>query len=174
MPVCASGLGLRAAIDYAAAAGMSAREYEPHGKAAAEIAAVYATIRRLVDKCPLPGKPTCRLAGNTTPRLRRKPKPMANPTDLRRAILDQASRGDPKRGPAVEESAPRDTAAGSRGAAQARRAGKASVTGYFAPEVRRQLRRLAADNDTAIQALLGEALNDLFAKRGLPENVERE
>ena len=47
---------------------------------------------------------------------------------------------------------------------------KASVTGYFAPAVR----RLAADSDTTIQALLGEALNDLFAKHGLPEIVERE
>ena len=54
------------------------------------------------------------------------------------------------------------------------RAGKASVTAYFAPTVRRQLRRLAADRDTTLQALLGEAVNDLFAKHGLPELVERD
>ena len=99
---------------------------------------------------------------------------MTNRTDLRRAILDQASRGDSKRRPAPEEPPPGDAAADSGSSAQPSRAGKASVTGYFAPEVRRQLRRLAADRDTTIQALLGEALNDLFAKHGLPEIVARE
>ena len=34
--------------------------------------------------------------------------------------------------------------------------------------------RLAADRDTTLQALLGEAVNDLFAKHGLPELVERD
>ena len=99
---------------------------------------------------------------------------MANRTDLRRAILDQASRGDSTRHPAPQEPPPGDAGPGSGSAAQASRAGKASVTGYFAPEVRRQLRRLAADKDTTIQALLGEALNDLFAKHGMPEIVARE
>ena len=93
---------------------------------------------------------------------------MPNPTDLRRAILDQASRGEQKRGPAAPEPPP-DAAAVSASSARASRAGKASVTAYFAPEVRRQLRRLAADGDTTIQALLGEAINDLFPKHGLPE-----
>jgi hypothetical protein len=43
------------------------------------------------------------------------------------------------------------------------------VTGYFEAAVKRQLRLLAAENDTTIQALLAEALNDLFAKHGKPE-----
>ena len=88
--------------------------------------------------------------------------------DLRRAILDQAGRGSTeKRAHASpEEDA---TAPPPRRPAQPGRIGKVSVTGYFAPEVRRQLRRLAADADTTIQALLGEALNDLFAKHGAPE-----
>ena len=96
---------------------------------------------------------------------------MADPTDLRRAILDQASRREPdppapRREPEAQHSY-RDTQ-------QPSRAGKVSVTAYFTPEIRRQLRRLAADRDTTIQALLGEALNDLFAKHGLPEIVPRE
>ena len=33
---------------------------------------------------------------------------------------------------------------------------------------------LAADSDTTIQAPLGEALNDLFAKHGPAELVERD
>ena len=51
------------------------------------------------------------------------------------------------------------------------REGKTNVTGYFSPTVKRQLRVLAAELDTTIQALLGEALNDLFAKHGKPEVV---
>ena len=90
------------------------------------------------------------------------------PADLRRAILDQAGRGSTQRG---ARSSPPDDAGGSPAtrAVQPGRVGKVSVTGYFAPEVRRQLRRLAADADTTIQALLAEALNDLFAKHGAPE-----
>ena len=49
VPVCPASLGLRAAIDYAAAAGMTAQEYEPRGKAATEIAELYRAIWELVD-----------------------------------------------------------------------------------------------------------------------------
>lgn len=49
------------------------------------------------------------------------------------------------------------------------RPNKTNVTGYFSQGVKRQLRQLALDEDTTIQLLLTEALNDLFAKRGLPE-----
>ena len=48
VPVCAASLGLRAAVDYAAAVGASAQEHEPRGKAAAEIAAVYDAVRQAV------------------------------------------------------------------------------------------------------------------------------
>ena len=92
----------------------------------------------------------------------------AKPADLRRAILDQAGRGAannrPRATPAGDDAAERPARA-----VQPGRVGKVSVAGYFAPEVRRQLRRLAADADTTIQALLGEALNDLFAKHGVAE-----
>ena len=49
VPVCPASLGLRAATDYAAALGMSAHEYEPTGKAATEIAAVYSSVCQLVN-----------------------------------------------------------------------------------------------------------------------------
>ena len=94
---------------------------------------------------------------------------MARSIDLRRAILDQASRGDAGPAPDAEPLARRPGAS-----PPPSRAGKASVTAWFAPAVRRQLRRLAADRDTTLQALLGEAVNDLFAKHGLPELVERD
>ena len=95
---------------------------------------------------------------------------MPKAPDLGQAILEQASRGRSTGKPPVAEGPPPPSAATKpRGLRQASRVGKASVTGYFRPEVRRQLRRLAADSDATIQALLAEALNDLFAKHGLPE-----
>jgi hypothetical protein len=49
-----------------------------------------------------------------------------------------------------------------------------NVTGYFSPAVKKQLRRITVEEDTTIQELLAEALNDLFAKRGMPEIAPRE
>lgn len=46
------------------------------------------------------------------------------------------------------------------------REGKAAVTLYVDPAAAKQLKRLAVDEDTSIQTLMVEALNDLFAKRG--------
>ncbi len=95
---------------------------------------------------------------------------MSRPTDLRQAILGQAHRS----AQSTDDGHPDDVPASQSPTAgrQPGRVGKVSVTGYFRPEVRRQLRRLAADGDTTIQALLGEAINELFAKHGLPELVE--
>ncbi len=46
------------------------------------------------------------------------------------------------------------------------RASTKLIGGHFAPEVSTQLRIIAAEDDTTIQSLLAEALNDLFVKRG--------
>ncbi len=46
------------------------------------------------------------------------------------------------------------------------RQGKKGVTGYFVPEVPRQLKAIAFERDTTVQELLNEALNDLFMKKG--------
>lgn len=48
------------------------------------------------------------------------------------------------------------------------RQGKKALTGYFDPDVLRQLKVMAAADDTTIQALMSEALNDLFKKYGKP------
>lgn len=48
------------------------------------------------------------------------------------------------------------------------REGKKSVVGYFDPFVVKQLKQIALDEETTIQDLLREALNDLFAKKGKP------
>lgn len=46
------------------------------------------------------------------------------------------------------------------------RQGKKQVAGHFDPEVVRQLKLLTIERDATIQALLAEALNDLFKKYG--------
>ena len=48
--VCPASLGLRAVVDYAAAAGLSPQEHEPRSKAATEVAAIYRFVRGLTDQ----------------------------------------------------------------------------------------------------------------------------
>ncbi len=48
------------------------------------------------------------------------------------------------------------------------RAGKKPVTGFFDPEVSRQIKKVALEKDKTMQELLQEALNDLFRKYDLP------
>ena len=52
--VAAAVLGHRAAVDYAATLGLSVQEYEPAGKAAAEIAALSRTLARSLSTLPDP------------------------------------------------------------------------------------------------------------------------
>lgn len=49
------------------------------------------------------------------------------------------------------------------------RTGRVLVAAHFAPEVQRQLKILAAEQTTTVQALLAEALNMLFARHHKPE-----
>jgi hypothetical protein len=48
------------------------------------------------------------------------------------------------------------------------RMGKKTIAAHFDPAVSRQLKQLGLDRDTSTQALLREALNDLFTKYGKP------
>lgn len=49
------------------------------------------------------------------------------------------------------------------------RGGRVLVGGFFSPEVQTALKVLAAEERTTLQALLTEAINTVFAKRGRPE-----
>ena len=49
----------------------------------------------------------------------------------------------------------------------ATRAGKKKVTAPLAPEDHKRLKRLALDRDATTEALIVEAIDDLFAKYGL-------
>lgn len=48
------------------------------------------------------------------------------------------------------------------------RQGAKHIGGYFDPVVSRQLKAIAVDEDSSVQALLAEALNMLFQSRGKP------
>ena len=48
------------------------------------------------------------------------------------------------------------------------RRGKKNISGYFAPEVHRQLRVIAAEEDKNLQEILGDALNAFFERKGKP------
>jgi hypothetical protein len=46
------------------------------------------------------------------------------------------------------------------------RRGKTMIAGYFTPEFARAVRMLAVEQDTSVQALIGEALDDLLRRHG--------
>ena len=69
----------------------------------------------------------------------------------------------------VAASAPPPIKQGIKAGRAPSRAGQILVGGFFAPEVHRQLRMLAAEHGETQQALLAQALNMLFAKHGKPE-----
>ena len=48
----------------------------------------------------------------------------------------------------------------------ATRAGKKAVSGYFSREMSRALHMLALERETSLQALMGEAFDDLLRKYG--------
>lgn len=52
------------------------------------------------------------------------------------------------------------------------REGKVAISAYFDPAVRKQLAIMAATESVSQAALLAEALNLLFAHRGLPPIAE--
>ena len=90
---------------------------------------------------------------------------MAKKPDLRQALKPRNESPAPQPAPQQDNPSPTPKNPHFRPS----REGKANVTGYFHPAVKKQLRILAADGDTTIQDLLAEALNDLFAKYGKPE-----
>ena len=88
--------------------------------------------------------------------------------------LSQAAGHAFSRPPQQEERVPTLTAEREAPAARVLRAvapsrtGKKPVTGFFMPEVSRQIKKAALEHDRTMQELLQEALNDLFRKYDLP------
>ena len=64
--------------------------------------------------------------------------------------------------------APREQSGDGPGLLSAVQGRKKPITCFFDPEVSRQIRKVALDQDKTMQKLLQEALNDLFRKYNLP------
>ncbi|MEE8113974.1 MAG: ribbon-helix-helix domain-containing protein [Nitrososphaerales archaeon] len=76
------------------------------------------------------------------------------------AVLDQ------QKATLSKKSSPRDTTSETLERRKPSRKGTHLIGGHFALEVLTQLRIIAAEENTTIQNLLGEALGDLFVKKG--------
>ena len=48
------------------------------------------------------------------------------------------------------------------------RVGKRNISGYFPPDVHKQLRIIAAEEDLTLEEALGDALNVYFERKGKP------
>ena len=77
------------------------------------------------------------------------------------AVLDRQA--DPALGPETSATAAPEERASAR---RPSRRGKRLVGGHFPPDVARQLKIIAAEEGTSVQALLEEALDLLFVKKG--------
>lgn len=77
------------------------------------------------------------------------------------AVLERQLASPPP--PATAETAPSPAPSPTRRSA---REGKRLIGGHFPPAVAKQLKILAAEEETTVQALLEEALDLLFVKKG--------
>jgi len=93
---------------------------------------------------------------------------------MARPGLQAALRNSARGAPRPSEATPPKHESSERPAGQPSRVGKTNVTGYFPPEVKASLRLVQARRGGTIQDILAEALNDLFAKYGVPESAPRE
>lgn len=92
---------------------------------------------------------------------------MAKPNPLAQGLNQISSRPAPR----VPPSAPAEPSEAAPAPAKRppSRGGRVLVGGFFSPEVQTALKVLAAEERTTLQALLTEAINTVFAKRGRPE-----
>jgi len=86
---------------------------------------------------------------------------MADKQSLAVALSKQAGRAAVNRPIAEQENPTRPSVPPSR-------QGKKTIAGHFDPAVSRQIREIALAEDSSVQELLREALNDFFIKRSRP------
>jgi hypothetical protein len=87
------------------------------------------------------------------------------------AVLDQQARSAPPPPAPREPRPPQKPAAVAENVRPAKfhrpsRDGRKLIAGHFDPKVAKQLKLLAVEGDTTVQALLEEALDLLFVKKG--------
>jgi hypothetical protein len=79
---------------------------------------------------------------------------------MKRAGLGLRAQLEAERTPAI------DAAISQSHAQRGGRAGKKALIAYFSPELSRSIRQIALDENTTMQALLGEAVDLLMRSRG--------
>jgi hypothetical protein len=85
---------------------------------------------------------------------------MSKPNSLQAVLTREAAELAPPKPPPPKEPEPKDKFY------RPSRDGRRFLGGHFEPKVVRQVKMLAAENDTTVQALLEEALDLLFVKKG--------
>jgi hypothetical protein len=98
---------------------------------------------------------------------------MNKPRNAMQAVLDRAAQGDVAEAskppaasvPVTLEEPSRGETARENSSERPSRRNTRLIGGHFRPEVARQLRMLAAEEDTTIQALLAEAIDLLLTKK---------
>jgi hypothetical protein len=85
---------------------------------------------------------------------------------MRQAVRPEPEAPPPR--PVAPVSTPAPAALPAAGFYAATRAGKKKVTAALDPAMHKQLKSLAVERDTTTEALLTEAIADLFTKRGKP------
>ncbi len=86
---------------------------------------------------------------------------------MRQAVTSDAPPDDKPQAKASNQPEPaQERSARASGFYAATRAGKKKVTASLTPDAHKQLRRLGLDRDMTTEALLIEAINDLFKKYG--------
>jgi hypothetical protein len=147
LPLAPVTMQQRAAYAHSLTAGQTASEYEPEGKAAEEMDALFGWL-------------ACRLASNAAPKGRAMTKRPPSLTESLKKV---------ERAPAHPAASP------SRGKAKkpyyaATRAGMKKVTVTLDPAMRKRLKRLAVETDTTVEGLVRQAIAALLAKRqGSPD-----
>lgn len=74
-------------------------------------------------------------------------------------------KSDPRKAVA-EQATPKAAAPSATPEKANHRTGKKAISGYFSPDASRGLHMLALEQDTSLQALMGEAFDDLMRKYG--------
>ena len=84
------------------------------------------------------------------------------------AALQTATRGGEAAPSSPQASTPAPATVTNLGSRVPSRVGKKTVAAHFDPAVSRQLKQIGLDREASTQALLREAINDLFTKYGKP------
>ncbi|WP_419900724.1 ribbon-helix-helix domain-containing protein [Roseomonas sp. USHLN139] len=90
----------------------------------------------------------------------------AEPTPSPKPVAAKTVAKAPRPQPAAAEPSRPTPAANGKAFHRPSREGRRFLGGHFTPDVLRQMKMLAVEEDTTTQALLEEALNLLFVKKG--------